>query len=301
MVRSDYVYRQAKRQNSGSTVGHVNVKDIKKFNVLQPPKELQDNFSEIVLKIENLKAQYQQSLQELENLYGSLSQKAFKGELSIKDESLLMAAEPETKYTLKPDLKEKDCSQPERAILAAYILNFYAKQNIGRVHLMKLLHLTEYHCQINIHSHFVQEAAGPYDNALINDIEQYFIRYKLYHVVQDKTERRKVHYPQISPDSVISELFYENFGDEALRINQLLEKFKNWSMVDCEVASTLYAVWNNRILRHQPVDYSMLKQDFLEWSSRKKSIINKFDNIYNWMLENNVIPGGYGDIILKVA
>lgn len=106
MVRSDYVYRQAKRKNSGSTVGHVNVKDIKKFNILQPPQELQNKFSSIVLKLENLKAQYQQSLQELENLYGSLSQKAFKGELSIKDESLLssaelsrsMAAEPETKY-----------------------------------------------------------------------------------------------------------------------------------------------------------------------------------------------------------
>ncbi len=166
---------------------------------------------------------------------------------------------------------------------------------------MKLLHLTEYHCQINIHSHFVQMAAGPYDYELINDIEQYFIRFKLYRVIQDKTERRKVHYPQISPNNVISELFYDNFRDEALRINQLLEKFKNWNMVDCEVASTLYAVWNNRILRRQSVDYSALKQDFLGWSTRKKSIINKFDSIYNWMLENNVIPGGYGDIILKVA
>jgi len=31
----------------------------------------------------------------LENLYGSLSQKAFMGELSFKDEKLMMAAEPE--------------------------------------------------------------------------------------------------------------------------------------------------------------------------------------------------------------
>ena len=63
-----------------------------------PPIELQTPFAKIVEKTESLKTQYQQSLQELENLYGSLSQKAFKGELSIKDESLLMAAEPETKY-----------------------------------------------------------------------------------------------------------------------------------------------------------------------------------------------------------
>ena len=70
--------------------------DSLKFPV--PPLELQTKFAQIVEKTENLKAQYQQSLQELENLYGSLSQKAFKGELNLKDEGLLLAAEPETKY-----------------------------------------------------------------------------------------------------------------------------------------------------------------------------------------------------------
>ncbi len=48
------------------------------------PIDLQNQFAEIVEKTEALKTQYQQSLQELENLYGSLSQKAFRGELSVK-------------------------------------------------------------------------------------------------------------------------------------------------------------------------------------------------------------------------
>ena len=53
----------------------------------QPPINLrphrgrttQTQFAQIVEKKEALKTQYQQSLQELENLYGSLSQKAFRG------------------------------------------------------------------------------------------------------------------------------------------------------------------------------------------------------------------------------
>ncbi|MCF1750200.1 restriction endonuclease subunit S [Mariniradius sediminis] len=81
MVRSEFVYRQAKKKNSGSTVGHVNVKDIKQFRIYNPPIELQTQFAQIVEKTEVLKTQYQQSLQELENLYGSLSQRAFRGEL----------------------------------------------------------------------------------------------------------------------------------------------------------------------------------------------------------------------------
>jgi type I restriction enzyme, S subunit len=48
-----------------------------------PPLSLQTQFAQIVEKAEALKTQYQQSLQELENLYGSLSQQAFRGELTI--------------------------------------------------------------------------------------------------------------------------------------------------------------------------------------------------------------------------
>jgi type I restriction enzyme S subunit len=63
-----------------------------------PPLSLQNQFAQIVEKTEALKSQYQQSLQELENLYSSLSQKAFKGELTIKEEFLSQAAEPSMEY-----------------------------------------------------------------------------------------------------------------------------------------------------------------------------------------------------------
>ncbi|HPE74779.1 MAG TPA: restriction endonuclease subunit S [Draconibacterium sp.] len=85
-------------QSDRTNIPKVNRKALDNFNISIPPIELQTKFAQIVEKAEALKAQYQQSLQELENLYGSLSQKAFKGELSIKDESLLMAAEPDEKY-----------------------------------------------------------------------------------------------------------------------------------------------------------------------------------------------------------
>ncbi len=81
-----------------ATISHLTGERLKKMKLPIPPIELQTPFAKIVEKTESLKTQYQQSLQELENLYGSLSQKAFRGELTLKDESLLMAAEPETKY-----------------------------------------------------------------------------------------------------------------------------------------------------------------------------------------------------------
>lgn len=74
------------------------------IKMIKPPLPIQEKFAQIVEKTESLKAQYQQSLQELENLYGSLSQRAFKGELTpkeykqpndyVQNSGLGMAAEP---------------------------------------------------------------------------------------------------------------------------------------------------------------------------------------------------------------
>lgn len=74
------------REASGTSGSMLNISMEKLRNVKfpKPPIEHQTQFAEIVEKTEALKTQYQQSLQELENLYGSLSQKAFRGELSVK-------------------------------------------------------------------------------------------------------------------------------------------------------------------------------------------------------------------------
>jgi type I restriction enzyme S subunit len=68
------------------TQPNLNTGIMKSFKVILPPLERQNQFAQIVEKTEALKAQYQQSLRELENLYGSLSQRAFRGELSYEIE-----------------------------------------------------------------------------------------------------------------------------------------------------------------------------------------------------------------------
>ncbi len=69
---------------SGIDQVKLNKENLDKIPVPVPPLTLQTQFAQIVEKTEALKTRYQQSLQELENLYGSLSQKAFRGELKMK-------------------------------------------------------------------------------------------------------------------------------------------------------------------------------------------------------------------------
>ncbi len=81
-LSTDYGKMIVKAQCKGATTKSITKTAVKALPIIVPPLELQTQFAQIVEKTEALKSQYQQSLQELENLYSSLSQKAFKGELT---------------------------------------------------------------------------------------------------------------------------------------------------------------------------------------------------------------------------
>jgi type I restriction enzyme S subunit len=67
----------------GGAAPRVNIKDLKKITVINPPNDIQTQFSRVAKRIDQIKSRYQQSLTDLESLYGALSQKAFKGELDL--------------------------------------------------------------------------------------------------------------------------------------------------------------------------------------------------------------------------
>lgn len=82
----------------GTTADNLSFGDILNLKINVPPLSLQTQFADIVKKTEVLKERYQASLAELENLYQSLSQRAFKGELGVKENPVSIAAEPGVGY-----------------------------------------------------------------------------------------------------------------------------------------------------------------------------------------------------------
>lgn len=78
-INSNIVQSQFRKKITDTVRTFLSLTSIKEIKIPVPPLELQTQFAQIVEKTEVLKTQYQQSLQELENLYGSLSQKAFRG------------------------------------------------------------------------------------------------------------------------------------------------------------------------------------------------------------------------------
>ena len=63
------------------TQPNLNTSIMNKFEIILPPIEMQSKFEKALLEIENQKTQAEQSLKKSEDLFNSLLQKAFKGEL----------------------------------------------------------------------------------------------------------------------------------------------------------------------------------------------------------------------------
>ncbi len=84
--------------------------DFEKITMIKPPFEIQNRFAVIVEKVEGIKTRYQKSLNDLEALYGALSQQTFKGEMDLSRVPL-QSTQPEEEQTLAAESPRKPAKQ----------------------------------------------------------------------------------------------------------------------------------------------------------------------------------------------
>lgn len=99
-----------------ANIPKINRKALVVFGFNRPPIDLQNQFAVIVEKVEIIKSSYQKSLSELENLYGALSQKAFKGELDLSRVPLpddQLSTVQDLAYSPSPEASAMPTPQPK--------------------------------------------------------------------------------------------------------------------------------------------------------------------------------------------
>ena len=79
---------------AAGSMPNISKANLKNIHIPLPPLELQNHFAVIVTKVESLRVRYTQSLDKIESLYGTLSQKAFNGELDLSRVPLVEEGEP---------------------------------------------------------------------------------------------------------------------------------------------------------------------------------------------------------------
>jgi len=103
---SPFIIDQFSRKNRGAIMNGLNLGLIKETKINKPPINLQNQFGSIILKVESIKTKQAHSLAELESLFGSLSQRAFKGELDLSRVPVVyVEAEPLETKAFSADVK----------------------------------------------------------------------------------------------------------------------------------------------------------------------------------------------------
>jgi hypothetical protein len=185
----------------------------------------------------------------------------------------------------------------KRKVLATYIINQCLNDTkFGDTKFEKLLHLSDYHAiKRNLGQAYLQKAAGPYDNTFtisyFAQIEksQWFTRLKKGN--QFVFTAGQKHIKSINTYNFFS-------AEELQRVRNIISYFKKYDYEQPEIVSTLYAVWNNRIIRQQNISDDLLIEDFYNWDEQKKKYEkSRLQNALEWMRGELFIPDGWGNLI----
>lgn len=214
--------------------------------------------------------------------------------------ALREALQPKAKVVKLPVLQEvEEKAFLKRKVLATYIINQSLNDpHFGDTKFEKLLHLADYIAiKRNLNQNYIQKVAGPYDNSFtypyFKQVEgsKWFIR--------KKDGSRYIFKPGQNHSKSLNT--YGLFAEEELkRVNRIVRYFKNSTYEKPEIASTLYAAWNNRIILQQEINDDLLIEDFYKWDVNKKrykrSILEK---ALQWMRQEGLVPDGWGKVVAK--
>ena len=188
-------------------------------------------------------------------------------------------------------------------IIAGHIVNrSHKSRGWGRTKLQKSLHLIGYCMQLNLGTEYIRNTAGPDDQQLMNHIDQKFRQYRHVNKVCEKLPDGKTHY-SYTPTPMIQdvEMAYEKYPKELReQVDALIDKLNTMDLAGAEILSTLYAVWNNRIIKQDQITDDLLIADFYAWSTHKADFEEaRVRKALNYMRDNNIIPVGWGKYIDK--
>ncbi|UCA61370.1 restriction endonuclease subunit S [Chryseobacterium rhizoplanae] len=287
---SDYGRTEIKKHMKATAQPSLSMETIRDIDLPLPPFEIQER---IVSKLDVL-MQYcdelENSVKESQQYNEMLLQQVLREALEGKEES-------------KPQLKvNKTCDNNDTAILASYIIQELHTPDFGRTKLQKIIHLAEYHCRLETPLQYYKKTAGPYSKNLENDIENLMRRNKLYDSKKEElknSDKSKVNYIPLSGAKQINSFFITEFKDQKEGIDNLLKKFNDKPMEFCEMISTMYAVWNNRLIKGEIIDDEELKKDFLAWDAQKIKFLDKLDYSIEWIKKEGLVPTGFGKYIDK--
>lgn len=282
LMRMDFFVKEATTKSTGANLPRMSPNLLGKIKLFTPPLSLQQQFAEIVNKTEALKEKQKQSEQELDNLFQSLMQKAFKGELVFVDSQ---------KKISSTDLHAGIIAK----IIKAHSDNPKYYNTLGHVKTEKISHIVESHFDLNLGRYPKRIAAGPADFKHLKQVE-HRAKMKNWFTVQKREDENGYKYlPGKSFDYLLNDISSE-LGEMEKVVDEIISKFVHLRTGHSEVIATVYAAWNDLLMAGKnPSDDQIVFEARENWTPEKLKIEKvKFYKCIEWLRRKNLMPVGKG-------
>ncbi len=164
--------------------------------------------------------------------------------------------------------------------------------HFGRTKFMKTLYLCEAHLQIPLKGEYKRSAAGPLDSSIYK-IEGIMKKSKWFEVVKTSSMYK---YKPLKNHNGHRQYFDKYYGGYKKELNRLLSLLKRFTTEQSEIVDTIYAVWNDFLLKgKKPSDSKIIHEVKNNWhKSKKRFSEDRLQKAIQWMKQQKLVPKGYG-------
>ena len=167
---------------------------------------------------------------------------------------------------LKPKKKATNIDYHKRTVLAAEIVYQLHRENtLGHLKLQKLLYLCQNSARIDIHTNFLKQAMGPYDNRLMRSIDKKFKENRWFSYNPGEYEK----YQTLENCGGHKEWYERYFSQQLSEIGFIINKFRKTKTRRIELIATIFACWKEIIDEKQLFTEELLVHKFYLWHPDK--------------------------------
>jgi len=202
---------------------------------------------------------------------------------------------------LRAKTKFQQTLEKRLAIASLLVSRLHEERHFGRTKLAKLFYLCDAETRLRLETEYRREAAGPLDaRALYNEsvgIEALAHRHGYFSASKTTSRSEAIRYQPGPNLREITQRAPRVLGDDACeKIERLIQLFAEMDTDQCEIVATLYAVWNDLLLRHiDPLDASIIDEFLGHWHERKVRFSRvRLTKALRWMKTNELTPSGEG-------
>lgn len=183
------------------------------------------------------------------------------------------------------------------AVAGLLVKELHDDPNFGRTKLAKVFYLADKRAGLQLQTDYAREAAGPLDQrALYNERVGVEALAAQHHVFRPKQRGRMIRYERLAKLEAIDGFARDHLGEKVDVVIEVVEACRGLTTDQAEIIATLYACWNDLLIRQGTVTDDEIIGEFLgSWHPKKMRFSqDRLQNAIRWMQAHNLVPFGTG-------